>query len=82
MGSFNCTNPEELSFIANIIALELSAGKSADELNVLGNLIVAIGSLMLVMAAQKQNLESLSKDNNNKKEVVLVKSYLLNKLFN
>ncbi|SNV78753.1 hypothetical protein [Clostridium cochlearium] len=67
MGGFNCASPEELSFIANIIALELSAGKSADELNVLGNLIVAIGSLMLVMAAQKQNLESLSKDNNNKK---------------
>lgn len=67
MRSFNCASPEELSFIANIIALELSAGKSADELNVLGNLIVAIGSLMLVMAAQKQNLESLSKDNNNKK---------------
>lgn len=67
MGSFNCASPEELSFIANIIALELSTGKSADELNVLGNLIVAIGSLMLVMAAQKQNLESLSKDNNNKK---------------
>ncbi|AVP55765.1 hypothetical protein [Clostridium tetani] len=67
MGSFNCASPEELSFIANIIAIELSAGKNADELNVLGNFIVAIGGLMLAIAAQKQNLESLSKDDDNKK---------------
>ncbi|BDR69920.1 hypothetical protein K144313037_13320 [Clostridium tetani] len=67
MGSFNCVSPEELSFIANIIAIELSAGKNADELNVFGNFIVAIGGLMLAIAAQKQNLESLSKDDDNKK---------------
>lgn len=66
MGDFNCASPEELSFIANLIAIELSAGKSADELNVLGNLIVAIGSIILTISAQRQNLENLSKNNEDK----------------
>jgi hypothetical protein len=44
--------------LASALAISLSEGKSADELNVLGNLIVAVGSLMLTGAAQMQNIAS------------------------
>jgi len=36
----------------------LSKGKSADELNVLGNLLAAVGTIISTIAAQKQNLEN------------------------
>lgn len=48
--------PDELILLATAIALILSKNKTADELNVLGNLVVAIGSLLLVYAAQQQSL--------------------------
>jgi hypothetical protein len=50
--------PKDLMVLANALAISLSEGKSADELNVLGNLIVAVGSLMLTGAAQMQNIAS------------------------
>lgn len=50
--------PKDLLILANALAISLSEGKTADELNVLGNLIVAVGSLMLTGAAQLQNLAS------------------------
>lgn len=50
--------PEDTMVLANAIALSLYPGKTADELNVLGNLIVAVGSLLLTAAAQKQALSS------------------------
>lgn len=53
----NCS-PEELLILANTIAISLSEGQTADEINVLGNLIVAVGSLMLTFAAQLQNIQS------------------------
>jgi hypothetical protein len=51
-------NPKDLMILANALAISLSDGKTADELNVLGNLIVAVGSLMLTGAAQMQNIAS------------------------
>ncbi|MCR1934654.1 hypothetical protein ACQX0N_10915 [Clostridium tepidum] len=58
MNNLDCISPEELSLLANLIALELSKGKSADELNVLGNLISAVGAIISTIASQKQNFES------------------------
>ncbi|EJP6473897.1 hypothetical protein NHI66_003283 [Clostridium botulinum] len=58
MKDLDCIRPEELSLLANLIALELSKGKSADELNVLGNLISAVGAIISTIASQKQNLEN------------------------
>ncbi|ENK1244631.1 hypothetical protein ACFLKB_06130 [Clostridium sp. FAM 1755] len=58
MKDLDCISPEELSLLANLIALELSKGKSADELNVLGNLISAVGAIISTIASQKQNLEN------------------------
>ncbi len=59
--------PNDLLVLASALAISLSEGKSADELNVLGNLIVAVGSLMLTAAAQMQNIAS-------KEEAIKVKS--------
>ncbi|GAA0721026.1 hypothetical protein GCM10008905_10930 [Clostridium malenominatum] len=51
---------KELVAIASLVSISLSEGKTPDEINVLGNLIVAIGSLMLTIAAQEQSLQSIS----------------------
>lgn len=51
---------KELVAIASLISISLSEGKTPDEINVLGNLIVAIGSLMLTIAAQEQSLQAIS----------------------
>lgn len=56
---FNNITPNELSILANTIAIGLADDKSADEINVLGNFIVAIGGLLLAIAAQQQNLQAI-----------------------
>ena len=61
MYNLNCLSPNDLIILSAAISVELSKGKTADELNVLGNLIVAIGSLLLTSAAQNQNLNSKDK---------------------
>jgi hypothetical protein len=45
-------NPDLLSAFAAITAILISQSRNADELNVLGNFIVSIGSLILTEAAQ------------------------------
>lgn len=59
MSFINSITPNELSVLANAIALGLADDKSADELNVLGNFIVAVGSLLLTIAAQQQSLQAI-----------------------
>ncbi|EPY2302884.1 hypothetical protein [Clostridium sporogenes] len=58
MKDLNCISPEELALLANLIALELSKGKNANELNVLGNLLAAVGTIISTISAQKQNLQN------------------------
>ncbi len=60
--------PNDLMVLASALAISLSEGKSADELNVLGNLIVAVGSLMLTSAAQMQNIASKEEANKSNSE--------------
>lgn len=48
----------ELAVIALVIGWFSSKLLNADELNVVGNLVVAIGSIMLTIAAQEQFLKS------------------------
>ncbi len=50
--------PKDLMVLANAFAISLSDGKNADEINTLGNFIVAVGSLMLTGAAQMQYIAS------------------------
>jgi hypothetical protein len=67
----DCSNltPQQLLVVANIIALALSEGRSSTQLNILGNFIVAVGSLILTFAAQvdciNQQISNNNSPNNN-----------------
>ena len=63
MISFDNLSPEDLLILTNALTISLSKDKSVEELNVLGNLLVSVGSLMLVLAAQDQLLSSLKEKN-------------------
>lgn len=67
MSDFNSLSPADISILASIIAIALSKGKSADEVNILGNFIAAVGASMLAIAAQQQNLTSSSSENQSSK---------------
>lgn len=59
LSTFACVkSAEQLSLFANLLAIAISKGKSADQLNVLGNFIVAVGGLLLTMAAQRVSCET------------------------
>lgn len=55
---------EELVILSNIIALDLCKDKTINEINVLGNIFDTIGAIMLTVAAQRQQLESLNQTAN------------------
>lgn len=55
---------EELVILSNIIALDLCKDKTINEINVLGNIFDTIGAIMLTVAAQRQQLESLNQTSN------------------
>lgn len=55
---------EELVILSNIIALDLCKDKTINEINVLGNVIETIGCVMLTVAAQRQQLQSLNQASN------------------
>lgn len=59
MIDFNNCTPEELALAAEALALGLSENRSTDYINVLGNLLVAVGSIMLTIAAHQQNIKSM-----------------------
>lgn len=78
MISFDNLSPEDLLILTNALTISLSKDKSVEDLNVLGNLLVSVGSLMLVLAAQDQLLSSLKEKNtssqtNQKNESVNIK---------
>ncbi|NSA17885.1 hypothetical protein FHU25_001845 [Clostridium saccharobutylicum] len=65
MINLNNLSPEDLLILTNILAVSFSEGKTAIEMDVLGNFFVGIGCLMLTMAAQKEYLNTLQEANNN-----------------
>lgn len=58
---FDSVDPIELGVITDIIAVALAEGNSAVDNDVLGNLLVAIGSIILTIAAQQSAIESSKK---------------------
>lgn len=59
MSFFDSISPEELSILANFIAIAISKNKSATENNIIGNFITEIGATILTIAAQQENLNSI-----------------------
>ncbi len=59
LSTLGCSkSAEQLSIFSNILAIAISRGKNANQLNVIGNFIVSVGGLILAMAAQIQVCES------------------------
>lgn len=58
MLGLTCITAEELAVAALIIGIVSAKRLSTDELNVAGNFVVAVGCIMLIIAAQEQFLKS------------------------
>jgi len=56
MSELHSSEPEELGLLAALLGVAPARLLSIEELNVLGNLLVAAGSVMLVIAAQAEFL--------------------------
>ncbi|WP_346917523.1 hypothetical protein [Clostridium sp.] len=65
-----CCNlsPEELVLAAAILAIYIAKDRTTDELNVLGNLLVGIGTNLLIVAAANPQNESTTGSGNNNSE--------------
>lgn len=46
--------PNELAVLSSSVAILLSKDNSIDDNNVLGNFLIAVGSVILIIAAQQQ----------------------------
>lgn len=58
MGCYEQCMGNQLIILSTLLSLVISDNLSSDQLNTLGNFIVAVGSLMLTKAAEIQALES------------------------
>jgi Sec-independent protein translocase protein TatA len=59
MDLINSISPTELTILANVVSLIIAEGKTADELNILGSFITTVGDLVSMIAAQKENLQTI-----------------------
>ena len=53
--------PNQLVILGALISAELANGKTATEVNVLGNLVASVGASLLTIAAQMQSIEEKNK---------------------
>ncbi|MEG2339052.1 MAG: hypothetical protein RSB66_08235 [Clostridium sp.] len=63
MMHFSTMTSKELTILSAILAIEITEGADIDELNILGNFLVGVGTLILVIAAQEQFLNDLFSGN-------------------
>lgn len=61
MADLSSLSPNELSIAATVIGIALAEGRTADEVNVLGNFVLAIGSILTTIGAQEASLENIKK---------------------
>lgn len=54
MDPIECLSPCELTLLSFLIAVSLSKGRDAGYLNVLGNLLIGIGGLVIIWASQAE----------------------------
>jgi len=59
MSIIDSLNSDDLAVLASTIAISLAKDKTNDEINVLGNLVAAVGALLLTIAAQNQSIDSI-----------------------
>lgn len=61
-------SPEELVLAAAILSIYIAKDRTTDELNVLGNLLVGIGTNLLIVAAANPQSESTTNSGSNNSE--------------
>ena len=59
MNKFDALTPAELIAIFSAIAVQLSMGKTKQELRVLSSMAVSIGSLLSIAANQEDNIDAI-----------------------
>ena|SRR5674476_6750 len=64
MSSMNSMSPDNLIILIAILTIIISKGRDADDLNLIGSIISALGSNISTVAAQKQFNESFNAVNN------------------
>lgn len=57
-------DPDELAIISSIVAVAITKGKSAEDINVIGNFIASLGAAVLTIAAQEQYLNAKEEKRN------------------
>lgn len=57
-------SPQELAFLVNLIAIEISEGKTTIEIEMIATIYSAIAGQMFLMLAQKEHLEKIKSNNN------------------
>jgi hypothetical protein len=62
-------SPFQLVIIGTLLTFVISDDRDPSELNVLGNLVVAVGSLVLTVAAQKELLKNKNEKKIEKEEI-------------
>lgn len=72
MSYANSLTPEQLAILSSVVAVALAKNLNADEVNILGNFVAAVGATLLLIAAklaseqsqqQSQNQNNGSKNN-------------------
>lgn len=64
MNLIDSLDPDELALISSILAVAITKGKSAEDINVLGNFIASLGASILTIAAQEQYLSAKEEKKN------------------
>lgn len=62
MDAMECSNPCGTTVLIALIVVAVSSGKGPDELNILGNLLASVGSLMMTWSAQQEVCQSACSD--------------------
>lgn len=67
MSEFSSFSPKDLSILASVAAIAIAENMTPADINIIGNLFTAIGSLLLTMAAQEESLKSSGVNQNQTK---------------
>ncbi|GLC29518.1 DUF6774 domain-containing protein [Clostridium omnivorum] len=62
---FDDIEPEQLTLFASFLAVAISEGRTAGELNILGEFLSTLGDSVSLIAAQKEFLISIQEEKNN-----------------
>lgn len=65
MDPIECMNPCELTLLSFLIAVSLCKDRDAGYLNVLGNLLIGIGGLIIIWASQTEYRKQIDNNNDN-----------------